>query len=67
LTAVLADGDILSTLMVRNRKGVIGGFMPRRVSTLEVEMTPEERGLYGRCGATYAAVTVGRWPAMTGP
>jgi SNF2 family DNA or RNA helicase len=36
----------LSQAMVRNRKSVVGGFMPRVAATWEVELTPAERDAY---------------------
>ena len=42
LAAELADHHLLSEVMVRNRKAVVGGFMPRIASRWRVELTPEE-------------------------
>lgn len=39
----LADRHLLSEVLIRNRKAVIGGFMPRAASHWEVQLTPEER------------------------
>lgn len=36
----------LSRVMVRNRKRVVGGFMPRKAAIWEVELTPEEHDAY---------------------
>ncbi len=43
LIGELADRHLLSEVMIRNRKSVVGGFMPRRASRWEVELTGEER------------------------
>lgn len=50
----LAGENKLADLMVRNRKKVIGGFTTRRPVTLEVEMTPDERRVYGSMRAYLA-------------
>ena len=42
LTAELSDRHLLSEVLIRNRKAVVGGFMPRLASRWEVELTPEE-------------------------
>ena len=42
LTSELADRHLLSEVLIRNRKAVVGGFMPRLASRWEVELTPEE-------------------------
>ena len=42
LTAELADHHLLSEVLIRNRKAVVGGFMPRVASRWKVELTPEE-------------------------
>ena len=42
LTTELADHHLLSEVMIRNRKAVVGGFMPRIASRWKVELTPEE-------------------------
>ncbi len=39
----LADRHLLSEVMIRNRKAVVGGFMPRIASRWDVELTVEER------------------------
>ncbi|MDE2802145.1 MAG: helicase-related protein [Chloroflexota bacterium] len=39
----LADRHLLSEILIRNRKAVIGGFMPRRAARWEVQLTLEER------------------------
>ena len=38
----LADRHLLSEVLIRNRKAVVGGFMPRVATRWEVELTPEE-------------------------
>ena len=43
LTDDLSDRHLLSKVLIRNRKAVIGGFMPRIATRWEVTMTPEER------------------------
>lgn len=43
LVAEMADRHLLSEVMIRNRKAVIGGFMPRAASRWSVELTDEER------------------------
>ena len=42
LTAELSDHHLLSEVLIRNRKVVVGGFMPRIASRWKVELTPEE-------------------------
>ncbi|MDE2842339.1 MAG: helicase-related protein [Chloroflexota bacterium] len=42
LTAELADHHLLSEVLIRNRKAMVGDFMPRIASRWEVELTPEE-------------------------
>ena len=42
ITAELADHHLLSEVLIRNRKAVVGGFMPRVASRWKVELTPEE-------------------------
>ena len=39
----LSDRHRLSEVLIRNRKAVIGGFMPRAAYRWNVELTPEER------------------------
>ena len=39
----LADRHLLSEVMIRNRKAIVGGFMPRIASRWDVELTVEER------------------------
>ena len=39
----LADHHLLSEVLIRNRKAVVGGFMPRVAHRWEVDLTPEER------------------------
>ena len=43
LVAELADRHLLSEVMIRNRKTIVGGFMPRAASRWSVELTAEER------------------------
>ena len=43
LVAELADRHLLSEVMIRNRKAVVGGFMPRVANRWSVELTLEER------------------------
>ena len=43
LVAEMADRHLLSEVMIRNRKAVVGGFMPRVASRWRVELTDEER------------------------
>ncbi len=43
LVAELADRHLLSEVMIRNRKAVVGGFMPRAASRWGVSLTPRER------------------------
>ena len=43
LIAELADRHLLSEVMIRNRKSVVGGFMPRVASRWDVELTDKER------------------------
>ena len=38
----LSDHHLLSEVLIRNRKAVVGGFMPRIANRWEVELTPEE-------------------------
>ncbi len=42
LAAELSDRHLLSEVLIRNRKAVVGGFMPRVATRWEVELTPEE-------------------------
>ena len=39
----LSDCHLLSTVMIRNRKAVVGGFIPRSVYRWAVDLTEEER------------------------
>ena len=39
----LADRHLLSEVLIRNRKAVVGGFMPRIATRWKVELTSEER------------------------
>lgn len=39
----LSAHHLLSEILIRNRKAVVGGFMPRRAHRWEVKLTPEER------------------------
>ena len=39
----LSDRHLLSEVLIRNRKAVVGGFMPRVASRWNVELTAEER------------------------
>ena len=39
----LAERHLLSQVLIRNRKAVVGGFMPRVANRWEVELTAEER------------------------
>ena len=39
----LSDRHLLSTVMIRNRKAVVGGFMPRSAHRWPVDLTDEER------------------------
>ena len=39
----LSDRHLLSEVMIRNRKSVVGGFMPRKATRWEVELSQEER------------------------
>ena len=39
----LSDCHLLSEVMIRNRKSVVGGFMPRKATRWEVELSQEER------------------------
>ena len=39
----LSDKHRLSEVMIRNRKALVGGFMPRSAFRWEVELSPEER------------------------
>ena len=43
LTRELSDRHLLSEVLIRNRKVVVGGFMPRSAYRWEVELTSEER------------------------
>ena len=43
LIGELTDRHLLSEVMIRNRKVMVGGFMPRVASRWAVELTPEER------------------------
>ena len=38
----LASRHLLSEVLIRNRKKIIGGFMPRQAHRWEVNLTPEE-------------------------
>ena len=42
LTSELADRHLLSEVLIRNRKAIVGGFWPRQAYRWEVELTPEE-------------------------
>ena len=42
LTSELADRHLLSEVLIRNRKAVVGGFWPRQAYRWEVELTSEE-------------------------
>jgi ATP-dependent helicase HepA len=42
----LRDRHRLSNVMIRNRKKVVGGFMPRVAALWPVNLTPEERAAY---------------------
>ncbi len=42
ITAELADHHLLSEVLIRNRKAVVGGFMPRVATRWKVELTAEE-------------------------
>lgn len=39
----LAERHLLSQVLIRNRKAIVGGFMPRVANRWEVELTAEER------------------------
>lgn len=39
----LSSRHLLSEVLIRNRKKLVGGFMPRHAHRWEVELTPEER------------------------
>ena len=43
LAKELSDRHLLSEVLIRNRKAVVGGFMPRVAHRWEVELTSEER------------------------
>jgi ATP-dependent helicase HepA len=43
LAEELSDRHLLSQIMIRNRKAVVGGFMPRKATRWEVSLTTEER------------------------
>jgi superfamily II DNA or RNA helicase len=43
LCADLASHHLLSEVLIRNRKAVVGGFMPRRATRWEVELQDDER------------------------
>ena len=43
LIGELTDRHLLSEVMIRNRKAIVGGFMPRVASRWAVDLTPEER------------------------
>ncbi len=43
LASELSDRHLLSEVMIRNRKSVIGGFMPRVAARWEVELSEDER------------------------
>ena len=43
LTNELSDCHLLSSVMIRNRKAVVGGFMPRSAYRWAVDLTQEER------------------------
>jgi SNF2 family DNA or RNA helicase len=42
----LNDRHRLSQVMIRNRKKVVGGFMPRVAAVWELDLTPQERAAY---------------------
>ena len=46
LTQLLSERHLLSEVMIRNRKRVIGRFTKRHPSIIPVELSPEERTLY---------------------
>lgn len=46
LTQLLAERHLLSEVMIRNRKRVIGRFTSRHPRIIPVELNPEERALY---------------------
>ena len=39
----LSAQHLVSEILIRNRKAIVGGFMPRRAHRWEVNLTPEER------------------------
>jgi superfamily II DNA/RNA helicase len=43
LCSELASHHLLSEVLIRNRKAVVGGFMPRRATRWEVELRDDER------------------------
>ena len=43
LVSEMADRHLLSEVMIRNRKAIVGGFMPRTATRWGVELTDEER------------------------
>ena len=59
----LADKHRLSEVLIRNRKALVGGFMPRTAFRWEVDLSPEERNAlqavedYVRFGYQFAADT----------
>ena len=59
----LADKHRLSEVLIRNRKALVGGFMPRTAFRWEVDLSPEERTAlqavedYVRFGYQFAADT----------
>ena len=59
----LADKHRLSEVLIRNRKALVGGFMPRTAFRWEVDLSPEERIAlqavedYVRFGYQFAADT----------
>ena len=63
LTDKLADKHRLSEVLIRNRKALVGGFMPRTAFRWEVDLSPEERIAlqavedYVRFGYQFAADT----------
>ena len=63
ITDKLADKHRLSEVLIRNRKALVGGFMPRTAFRWEVDLSPEERIAleavedYVRFGYQFAADT----------
>lgn len=59
----LADKHRLSEVLIRNRKALVGGFMPRTAHRWEVDLSPDERAAlravedYVRFGYQFAADT----------